>query len=156
MIFTRVFHVASQTELGLQKEAFHQKVIQAKGRGRDDPSSTGHLWNKHNSMKSPIETELSPCCQNWICWGLEFLWPVCPRGWGLPVKTHDYIKHNFFLKRNLSCIFSKEREDLLKHLTKLSSLFATIDANLCSPASSEMRNTYSGAVTWLDLWVLPG
>lgn len=30
-----------------------------------------------------------------------------------------------------------------------------MEANLCSPASSEMRNTYSGAVTWLDLWVLP-
>lgn len=40
-------------------------------------------------------------------------------------------------------------------LTRLSSLFATMEANLCSPASSDMRNTYSGAVTWLDLCVLP-
>jgi len=30
-----------------------------------------------------------------------------------------------------------------------------MDANRCSPASSDMRKTYSGAVTWLDLWVLP-
>lgn len=36
-------------------------------------------------------------------------------------------------------------------LTKLSSLLATIDANLCSPANSEIRKTYSGAVTWFDL-----
>ena len=35
-------------------------------------------------------------------------------------------------------------------LTKLSSRFATVEANLCSPASSEIRNTYSGALTWLD------
>lgn len=40
-------------------------------------------------------------------------------------------------------------------LTKLSSLLATIDANLCSPASSEIKKTYSGAVTWFDLCVLP-
>lgn len=39
--------------------------------------------------------------------------------------------------------------------TRLSSLLATMDANLCSPASSDMRKTYSGAVTWFDLWVLP-
>lgn len=36
-------------------------------------------------------------------------------------------------------------------LTRLSSLLATMDANLCSPASSDMRKTYSGAVTWFDL-----
>lgn len=30
-----------------------------------------------------------------------------------------------------------------------------MDANLCSPASSDMRKTYSGAVTWFDLCVLP-
>ena len=30
-----------------------------------------------------------------------------------------------------------------------------MEANLCSPASSDMRKTYSGAVTWFDLWVLP-
>lgn len=35
--------------------------------------------------------------------------------------------------------------------TRLSNLLATIDANLCSPASSDMRKTYSGAVTWFDL-----
>lgn len=40
-------------------------------------------------------------------------------------------------------------------LTRLSSLLATMEANLCSPASSDMRKTYSGAVTWFDLWVLP-
>lgn len=40
-------------------------------------------------------------------------------------------------------------------LTKLSSLLATIDANLCSPASSDIKKTYSGAVTWFDLCVLP-
>lgn len=42
-----------------------------------------------------------------------------------------------------------------QQLTKLSSLLATIDANLCSPANSEIRKTYSGAVTWFDLWVRP-
>lgn len=42
-----------------------------------------------------------------------------------------------------------------QELTKLSSLLATIEANLCSPANSEIRNTYSGAVTWFDLWVRP-
>lgn len=36
-------------------------------------------------------------------------------------------------------------------LTRLSSLLATMEANLCSPASSDMRKTYSGAVTWFDL-----
>lgn len=30
-----------------------------------------------------------------------------------------------------------------------------MEANLRSPASSEMRKTYSGAETWLDLWVRP-
>lgn len=40
-------------------------------------------------------------------------------------------------------------------LTRLSSRFATMEANLRSPASSEMRKTYSGAETWLDLWVRP-
>lgn len=43
----------------------------------------------------------------------------------------------------------------IQKLTKLSSLLATIDANLCSPASSEIKKTYSGAVTWFDLCVLP-
>lgn len=38
---------------------------------------------------------------------------------------------------------------------KLSSLFATTEANRCSPASSEMRKTYSGADTWLERWVRP-
>lgn len=36
-------------------------------------------------------------------------------------------------------------------LTRLSSRLATMEANLRSPASSEMRKTYSGAETWLDL-----
>lgn len=40
-------------------------------------------------------------------------------------------------------------------LTRLSSRLATMEANLRSPASSEMRKTYSGAETWLDLWVRP-
>ena len=40
-------------------------------------------------------------------------------------------------------------------LTKHSSLLATVAANLRSPASSEIRNMYSGALTWLDRWVLP-
>lgn len=35
-------------------------------------------------------------------------------------------------------------------LTKLSSRLATIDANRLSPASSEIRNIYSGALTWFD------
>ena len=39
---------------------------------------------------------------------------------------------------------------------RLSSLLATMLANLCSPASSDMRNTYSGAFTWLERWVRPG
>lgn len=47
------------------------------------------------------------------------------------------------------CIYTTQK------LTKLSSLLATIDANLCSPANSEIRKTYSGAVTWFDLWVRP-
>merc|ERR1719264_13973 len=38
---------------------------------------------------------------------------------------------------------------------RLSSLFATIEANLCSPARSEMRRTYSGAEIWLLRCVLP-
>lgn len=41
-------------------------------------------------------------------------------------------------------------------LTRLSSRLATMEANLRSPASSEMRKTYSGAETWLDRWVRPG
>lgn len=36
-------------------------------------------------------------------------------------------------------------------LTRLSSLLATMEANLRSPASSEMRKMYSGVETWLDL-----
>lgn len=40
-------------------------------------------------------------------------------------------------------------------LTRLSSRLATMEANLRSPASSEIRKTYSGAETWLDLWVRP-
>lgn len=54
-------------------------------------------------------------------------------------------------------IWSWNTNTLIFHwlLTRLSNLLATIDANLCSPASSDMRKTYSGAVTWLDLWVLP-
>lgn len=39
--------------------------------------------------------------------------------------------------------------------TKLSSLLATMEANRLSPASSEMRKMYSGAVTWLDRCVRP-
>lgn len=39
--------------------------------------------------------------------------------------------------------------------TRLSSLFATMEAKRLSPASSEMRKMYSGAVTWLDRWVRP-
>lgn len=40
--------------------------------------------------------------------------------------------------------------------TKLSSLLATMEAKRLSPANSEMRKMYSGAVTWLDRWVRPG
>lgn len=40
-------------------------------------------------------------------------------------------------------------------ITRLSNLLATMEANLCSPASSDIKKTYSGAVTWFDLWVLP-
>lgn len=40
--------------------------------------------------------------------------------------------------------------------TRLSNLLATMEANRLSPASSEMRKTYSGAFTWLDRWVRPG
>lgn len=41
-------------------------------------------------------------------------------------------------------------------LTRLSSRLATMEANLRSPASSDMRKMYSGAETWLDRWVRPG
>lgn len=41
-------------------------------------------------------------------------------------------------------------------LTRLSRRLATMEANRRSPASSEMRKTYSGAETWLDRWVRPG
>lgn len=41
-------------------------------------------------------------------------------------------------------------------LTRLSSRLATMEANLRSPASSEMRKMYSGAETWLERWVRPG
>lgn len=37
-----------------------------------------------------------------------------------------------------------------------SSLFATTEANRFSPANSDIRNTYSGALTWLERWVRPG
>ena len=40
-------------------------------------------------------------------------------------------------------------------LTKLSRRLATVEANLCSPASSEIRKLYSGAFTWLDRCVRP-
>ena len=36
-------------------------------------------------------------------------------------------------------------------LTNDSSRLATMDANLCSPARSEISRIYSGALTWLDL-----
>lgn len=38
---------------------------------------------------------------------------------------------------------------------RLSSRLATMEANLRSPASSEIRKMYSGAETWLDRWVRP-
>ena len=41
-------------------------------------------------------------------------------------------------------------------LTRLSSRLDTVEANLCSPANSDIKNKYSGADTWLDLWVRPG
>ncbi len=40
-------------------------------------------------------------------------------------------------------------------LTRLSNRLATVEANLCSPARSEIRNRYSGALTWLERWVRP-
>lgn len=40
-------------------------------------------------------------------------------------------------------------------LTKLSKRLATIEANLLSPAKSEIRNKYSGALTWLLRCVRP-
>lgn len=45
--------------------------------------------------------------------------------------------------------------EILVMVTRLSNLLATMEANLCSPASSDIKKTYSGAVTWFDLWVLP-
>lgn len=61
--------------------------------------------------------------------------------------------------------YSKERKERANsvchvyklHLlfTRLSSLLATMEAKRLSPASSEMRKMYSGAVTWLDRWVRP-
>ena len=36
---------------------------------------------------------------------------------------------------------------IFRRLTRLSSLLATMDANRLSPASSEIRNRYSGALT---------
>ena len=35
-------------------------------------------------------------------------------------------------------------------------LLQYVEANLCTPVSSEIRNTYSGALTWLDWCVRPG
>lgn len=55
------------------------------------------------------------------------------------LQWHCIIQHCLLIKQ---CV-----DQLQQGLTKLSSLLATIEANLCSPASSEMRNTYSGAVT---------
>jgi hypothetical protein len=40
--------------------------------------------------------------------------------------------------------------------TRLSNLLATMEANRCSPDNFEIRNKYSGALTWLDRCVRPG
>lgn len=56
----------------------------------------------------------------------------------------------------------KKRTNPVSHIyelhllfTRLSSLLATMEAKRLSPANSEMRKMYSGAVTWLDRWVRP-
>lgn len=67
-------------------------------------------------------------------------------------------------KENVGQIIVQNKQMQHKHLymykagifTRLSSLFATMEAKRLSPASSEMRKMYSGAVTWLDRWVRPG
>jgi len=39
--------------------------------------------------------------------------------------------------------------------TRLSRRLATVDANLCSPANWDIKNIYSGALTWFDRCVRP-
>lgn len=50
---------------------------------------------------------------------------------------------------------TSEKQRLQRDFTRLSNLLATIEAKRLSPASSEMRKIYSGAVTWFERCVRP-
>lgn len=56
---------------------------------------------------------------------------------------------------SLKIFLNLSKNYIMDTLTILSSLLATVAANLCSPANSEIMNKYSGALTWLDRWVRP-
>ena len=69
--------------------------------------------------------------------------PMCPISTSLKDKIKENMQHAHNYIHN-AIVF-----------TRLSSLFATMEAKRLSPANSEMRKMYSGAVTWLDRWVRP-
>lgn len=78
--------------------------------------------------------------------GLDKLWLMC--------------KTLYFYQKALKnfCFYSEgnHRGNTWHEIfTRLSSRLATMEAKRLSPASSEMRKMYSGAVTWLDRWVRP-
>lgn len=102
---------------------------------------------KHQAItgKKPL-----PCCQSWTYSDLWFRWLAGPHA-----SRHPKQEAHMFTDAQHTKAKPWHQSLPTRQITKLSSLLATMEAKRCSPASSEMRNTYSGAVTWLDLWVLP-
>lgn len=112
-------------------------------------------------LLSKHPTSRVPCSQSCTCSGLGTQWHGGPRVSEPPARDGE-LSHPSALPSLGSSPHGPLTSSRPAHscpaqpLTRLSNRLATMEANLRSPASSEMRKMYSGAETWLDRWVRPG
>ncbi len=81
---------------------------------------------------------------------------IVDRWWRLKLTVNIYKEHTLLsiLKRLRSLLSVALLSPCVK-APRLSRRFATVAANLRSPASSEIMKIYSGALTWLERCVRP-
>lgn len=115
--------------------------------GTVDPSSPG-----------PFSPRV-PCSQSCTCSGRGTRWHGGPHE-SEPPDRDEVLSHTAHVPpcsppQEMPPISLCPDQHSPPPLTRLSSRLATMEANLRSPASSDMRKMYSGAETWLDRWVRP-
>lgn len=103
------------------------------------------------------------CFQRCICSDLWTRWLVYRRVSAPPDEKDRSV--NSSRRRTIRSVYTRMNiiaggKNKIKYdcgcvITKLSRRLATMEAKRLSPANSEIRKMYSGAVTWLERWVRP-